>query len=258
MRDRVAQFLLRDDVGDDDRGRRVRGFHSSVHEAGLVQPFAGGDPFDVAKIGAQALAPARVEDGRANVRRRGGVRIDLGRHVDPRRRGVGDHVDDHGHLPEARRADVDDVNRAAGARGVGDHLLDRGDRALRLLHPRVADMGEDGHAGFRGGLEHAKDLGARGAGLVLQRQTDSESAVGEPLPQRFLDGFDLFGTRLLVSRGLLVFAECQHPRRPVRRCGAEVDSPGTLALRVPLVDRERSPFEFEGRRSPRPAPAGRG
>ena len=56
------------------------------------------------------------------------------------------------------------------------------------------------------------------------------------------------GTRLLVSRGLLVFAECQHPRRPVRRCGAEVDAPGTLALRVPLVDRERPALELERRR----------
>ena len=98
--------------------------------------------------------PALDEDRRLNRCRAGGVGVGLGGDVDAALSGTADELEHHRQVAKTGAVDVHDVQRCAGGRGVGQHLL-------HGIDPHRPHVGVDGRLQPSRELEETLKISSR-------------------------------------------------------------------------------------------------
>ena len=88
---------------------------------------------------------------------------------------------------ESHARHVHDVQRRAGGRGIGDHLLHAGHAAQCVAESGRAKVHEHRHAIVGGHPEYVKDLIARRGGRVVDTHADRERSLANPRVQTGLE-----------------------------------------------------------------------
>ncbi len=232
------------------------------HEAALLavfgealrsQALAGGGPLQVAEADpALPLLPALVEDRRPQVGHARGVRVGLGRDIEPARACPLDHRQAQRSLAQSHAGDVDHVYAGAGGRGVGDHFLQGVDHA-GLQRAAVAHMDVERNLALRRQPEQLQHLGARFVRQVGDAKSDPERAFVQPAANPRQHVGELFRRsgalhRFIARQQLAGVMPHRDARRQLAAGGAEVDQRPAFALCVPRGDGVGAHLHFKRRR----------
>ena len=147
-----------------------------------VRRSPGGRPQQVGVVDAQRLAPALVEHAGRDVGHAGGVRVALGGDVEPARVRALDQREVSRGEADAGAVQVHDVQRRAGDRGGGQHLLQGGGAVSGAPGSVVAHVDVDGRSGAGRLPEDLHDLPPRRGARVLDAHADRERAAARPRP----------------------------------------------------------------------------